>query len=128
MKRHELHHRLNTQILEAQRPVPRGVRRAAEMTRVATTHMREGRVRWWRPRSPALPLALLLILTALLLAAGWTAGQEELDTIRQQGYLRVCADASNLPFSSADPATPGFEVELAQRIARELGVDARVQW
>jgi ABC-type amino acid transport substrate-binding protein len=65
---------------------------------------------------------------ALLLAAGWAAGQEELDTIRQQGYLRVCADASNLPFSSADPATPGFEVELAQRIARELGVDARVQW
>jgi polar amino acid transport system substrate-binding protein len=71
---------------------------------------------------------LLLSLTALLLAMGWAAAQEGRDVIRQQGDLRVCADASNLPFSSADPATPGFEVELAQRIARELGVDARVQW
>ena len=71
---------------------------------------------------------LLLSLTALLLAVGWAAAQEGLDVIQQQGYLRVCADAANLPFSSADPATPGFEVELARRIARELGVEARVQW
>jgi ABC-type amino acid transport substrate-binding protein len=71
---------------------------------------------------------LPLILTALILAVGLAAAQEGFDAIRQQGYLRVCADPANLPFSSADPATPGFEVELARLVARELGVEARVQW
>jgi ABC-type amino acid transport substrate-binding protein len=33
-----------------------------------------------------------------------------------------------LPFSSAEAATPGFEVELARLVARELGVEARLQW
>jgi polar amino acid transport system substrate-binding protein len=72
---------------------------------------------------------LLLILTALILAVGLAAAEQEgLDAIRQQGYLRVCADPSNLPFSSSDPATPGFEVELARLLARELGIEARFQW
>ena len=74
-------------------------------------------------------MRLPLIITALILAAGLAAAQPEgFDAIRQQGYLRVCADSSNLPFSSADPATPGFEVELARLIARELGVEVRLQW
>src|SRR5439155_1588753 len=34
----------------------------------------------------------------------------------------------NLPFSREQGPTPGFEVELARLIARELGVDARFQW
>jgi polar amino acid transport system substrate-binding protein len=72
---------------------------------------------------------LLLILTALILGVGLAAAEQEgLDAIRQQGYLRVCADPSNLPFSSSDPATPGFEVDLARLLARELGVEARFQW
>jgi hypothetical protein len=33
---------------------------------------------------------------------------------RARGYLRVCADPANLPYSSNDTATPGFEVELAR--------------
>ena len=32
----------------------------------------------------------------------------------------MCADPANLPFSSQDPATPGFEVELARELAREV--------
>jgi polar amino acid transport system substrate-binding protein len=71
-------------------------------------------------------IPILLILT---LAAGLpAAAQEGLGTIRQRGYLRVCADPANLPFSSADDAVPGFETELARLVARELGVEARVQW
>ena len=71
----------------------------------------------------------LLILAALTLAVGLVAAEQAgLDTIRQQGYLRICADPANPPFSSADSATPGFEVELARLVARELGVEARLQW
>lgn len=72
---------------------------------------------------------LLLILAMVTLAAGLTAAEQRgLGTIRQQGYLRVCADPANLPYSSADAATPGFEVELARLVAHELGVEARLQW
>ena len=38
--------------------------------------------------------------------------------------VRVCADPDNLPFSSKDPATPGFEVELA----RALDTDVSFHW
>ena len=72
---------------------------------------------------------LLLVLTVLMLMAGLgRAEQEGLDTIRQQGYLRICADPANLPFSSTDSATPGFEVELAHLVARQLGLEARMEW
>ena len=68
-------------------------------------------------------------LAALLWGAGAEAAQHEgIDAVKQRGYLRVCADPSNLPYSSNDPATPGFEVELARLIARELGVSARLEW
>jgi polar amino acid transport system substrate-binding protein len=74
-------------------------------------------------------LRLLRILAILMLAAGFAAAEQGgLGTIRHQGYLRVCADPANLPFSSADTATPGFEVELARLVARELGVEAHFQW
>lgn len=73
--------------------------------------------------------APVLVLAALSLAAGLEAAEHEgLGAVRQRGYLRVCADPSNLPFSSSDPATPGFEVELARLVARELGVEARFEW
>jgi ABC-type amino acid transport substrate-binding protein len=38
--------------------------------------------------------------------------------------VRVCADPDNLPFSSKDPAAPGFEVELA----RELTPGVSFHW
>ena len=70
-----------------------------------------------------------LALVALLGAAGADAAQHEgLDGVRQRGYVRVCADPANLPYSSNSTATPGFEVELAQLIAGELGVPARLEW
>jgi ABC-type amino acid transport substrate-binding protein len=70
-----------------------------------------------------------LMLLALTLYAGAVLAQSEgLTGLRQQGYVRVCADPANLPFTSNDAATPGFEVELARLIARELGVEARLEW
>ena len=70
-----------------------------------------------------------LALVALAWAAGAEAAQHEgLESVRQRGYLRICADPSNLPYSSDDSSTPGFEVELASLIARELGVAPRLEW
>lgn len=40
--------------------------------------------------------------------------------------LRVCADPNNLPYSSQD--APGFENELAELLARELGARVEYTW
>src|SRR5262245_53171839 len=70
-----------------------------------------------------------LMLMALTLYAGVVLAQSEgLEALRQQSYVRVCADPANMPFTSTDATTPGFEVELARLIARELGVEARLEW
>jgi ABC-type amino acid transport substrate-binding protein len=42
--------------------------------------------------------------------------------------LKVCADPANLPFSSADPQRPGFEVELAAEVAEQLGAQVAYHW
>jgi ABC-type amino acid transport substrate-binding protein/cytochrome c5 len=42
--------------------------------------------------------------------------------------LRVCADPDDLPFSSAQPATPGLYVELGQKIAQSLGRPFEPVW
>lgn len=40
--------------------------------------------------------------------------------------LRVCADPNNLPFSSAQ--APGFENQIAELLARELGAHVEYTW
>ena len=42
--------------------------------------------------------------------------------------LRLCADPSNLPFSSRDTREPGFEVEIARAIAAALDAQLTVHW
>jgi polar amino acid transport system substrate-binding protein len=42
--------------------------------------------------------------------------------------IRLCADPSNLPFSSRSGGEPGFEVEIARAIARALGAEFNVHW
>lgn len=79
----------------------------------------------WRGRA-----VLLLAAAGVLAAAARGAAQEPegLAALRARGDVRVCADPSNLPYSSDDPALPGFEVELARRVAGELGLEARFVW
>jgi polar amino acid transport system substrate-binding protein len=70
-----------------------------------------------------------LVLVALLWAAGAGAADHEgLAAVQERGYVKVCADPSNLPYSSKDPSTPGFEVELARLIAGDLQVAAQFFW
>jgi ABC-type amino acid transport substrate-binding protein len=42
--------------------------------------------------------------------------------------VRLCADPSNLPFSSREGKDPGFEVEIARAIAETLAAEFSVHW
>jgi polar amino acid transport system substrate-binding protein len=64
---------------------------------------------------------VLGLAVAVVLAAAASSGGEE-------RRIRLCADPSNLPFSSRDAATPGFEVEIARAIAAALGAEFSVHW
>lgn len=48
--------------------------------------------------------------------------------IQERGELVVSMDPANLPYSSAKGDLPGFDVELAQALAKELGVKLRLEW
>jgi ABC-type amino acid transport substrate-binding protein len=48
--------------------------------------------------------------------------------IRERGELVVCMDPANLPYSSARPDRPGFDVELAQALAGYLKLKLRIEW
>ena len=75
--------------------------------------------------------SLIALLTVLLLTAGAaTVSAESLAKIRERGVLLWGADAEGGgPYVFPDPERPdrlvGFEVDLAQAIAKELGVTAR---
>jgi polar amino acid transport system substrate-binding protein len=51
-----------------------------------------------------------------------------LNTIRSEGVLGLCAHPNSLPFASKAGDPPGFQVELGQALARELGVKLRLDW
>jgi ABC-type amino acid transport substrate-binding protein len=48
--------------------------------------------------------------------------------IKDRGELVVSMDPANLPYSSAKKDLPGFDVELARALARELSVKLRIHW
>ena len=51
-----------------------------------------------------------------------------LDTIRGFGAIGLCAHPNSLPFASKAGNPPGFQVELGQALARELGVSLKLDW
>src|SRR5438128_11776263 len=51
-----------------------------------------------------------------------------LDSIRSIGKLGLCAHPNSLPFASKAGDPPGFQVELGQALARELGVSLKLDW
>jgi polar amino acid transport system substrate-binding protein len=51
-----------------------------------------------------------------------------LDMIRSTGALGLCAHPNSLPFASRAGDPPGFQVELGQALARELGVSLTLDW
>src|SRR5262245_40671664 len=70
---------------------------------------------------------LSLIVGAAIGLTG-PAQARSLDTIRSAGALGLCAHPNSLPFASKTGDPPGFQVELGQALARELGVSLRLDW
>ena len=56
------------------------------------------------------------------------AQARSLDTIRSAGVLGLCAHPNSLPFASKTGDPAGFQLELGEALARELGVSLRLDW
>ena len=51
-----------------------------------------------------------------------------LAAIKERGWIRVCAHPDALPFSSQDRSQPGFQLEIADAIAKILDVKVIPEW
>jgi polar amino acid transport system substrate-binding protein len=75
-----------------------------------------------------------IALWVLGLAAAFFLWQEEasparpLDTIKAGGSLHLCAHPNSLPYANKAGDPPGFQIELAQALAKELGVTLATEW
>lgn len=56
------------------------------------------------------------------------AQARSLDAIRNSGVLGLCAHPNSLPFANKAGDPPGFQIELGNAFARELGVSLRPDW
>jgi len=62
------------------------------------------------------------------LGAGWPTSARTLNEILDRAAFTICAAPDALPSSSRDAPEPGFLIELAQMIARQLGVRLDTDW
>lgn len=70
-------------------------------------------------------------LTVSVLAAGIQADPAHagtLDQLKSYGKITLCADRDLLPHSSSKMDPPGFDVEVAQEVAKSLGLELGFQW
>ncbi|MFB9265974.1 c-type cytochrome [Bradyrhizobium erythrophlei] len=63
-----------------------------------------------------------VLLSTMLAVPALSAGADEIKP------LRLCADPTNLPFSSDDPAKPGLYLEIGQAVAEKLGRAVSTNW
>jgi len=64
----------------------------------------------------------------LAMLAATPAAARTLEAIRARGAITLCAHANALPFASRSESLPGFQVEIARALARQLGVGLDVAW
>ncbi len=72
--------------------------------------------------------AFVVAMAAVLAAGAVSADAASLATVRERGTFGVCAHPDALPYSSQDRTLPGFQLEIAEAIASQLGVRLRVEW
>jgi polar amino acid transport system substrate-binding protein len=68
------------------------------------------------------------LVVSALLALTSVAQARSLDAIRNSGVLGLCAHPNSLPFANKAGDPPGFQIELGNAFARELGVTLRPDW
>lgn len=74
------------------------------------------------------PAVALVVLTFTMGVFAITAEGGPLARIKERGTISICANPEALPFSSNNPGQPGIQVELAEAIAKILGVKTRYEW
>jgi polar amino acid transport system substrate-binding protein len=79
----------------------------------------------WKPRSRFVRYAASIGLLVLGCVA---ADARSLETIIERGALTLCANPNALPFASKTGPVPGFQIELGEQIARQLGVRLTREW
>jgi len=57
-----------------------------------------------------------------------STSKSALDTVKEQGYLTLCSDPDNKPFSNSAGTPSGFQIDLANEVARDIGVELRYHW
>lgn len=78
--------------------------------------MRPIRNRWIRPA------VNLLIVVGLLTALSYLPPDTSLADRRQTGVLKLCVPPSYPPLVTGDARQPGFDIELATKVAERLGL------
>src|SRR5215467_9005967 len=73
-------------------------------------------------------LRSLAIAAALFLWQIQAVPARSLDMIRATGALHLCAHPNSLPYANKAGDPPGFQIELAQALAKELGVALATEW
>jgi polar amino acid transport system substrate-binding protein len=71
---------------------------------------------------------ILPLMIGALLGLTDPAQARTLDAISESGALGLCAHPNSLPFASKAGNPPGFQIELGQALAHELGVSLRPDW
>jgi polar amino acid transport system substrate-binding protein len=57
-----------------------------------------------------------------------SANARPLETVIERGALTLCASPNALPFASKTGPIPGFQIELGEKIAEQLGVKLTREW
>ena len=70
--------------------------------------------------------AIAALLGAALFAA--PASARGLEAIKSSGTIAVCAHPYSLPFATKDGRLHGFQIDLAEALARQLGVTLTRDW
>lgn len=73
-------------------------------------------------------MKIILPLAVALIGLADAAQARSLDAIRESGVLGLCAHPNSLPFASKAGDPPGFQIELGNALAHELGVSLRPDW
>ena len=72
--------------------------------------------------APVAGLALVASMTTL------PAHARPLAEVQLRGEISLCANPNALPYASARPESPGFQLEIGQALATRLGVKLQVHW
>ena len=73
----------------------------------------------WRPRCR---LARYVACLSLLMLWNASADARSLEAVIERGTLTLCASPNALPFASKNGPVRGFQIELGEKIAEQLGV------